>query len=290
MAECTAILGLGLMGGSLAGALKTRGAGRVQVYARSAEALNACRERDWADAFFDAPEQAVDGADCVVLAVHLGASHRLIEACRDRLSPSAVVTDVGSAKTAVTERCLKALDGQADFVGSHPICGSEQSGMPKADPMLYDGADVIVTPSASCPREAVDRVKRLWESAGAHSTEMDPKTHDRLLARTSHTPHFASAALAAMIAEQVDDEVRPEVFGSGYFDMTRLAKGSPDMWRDIAADNRLEIAIALDELRNSLDALRDLIVGNEREQLAQFLQQARDAVDRAQRRREDARG
>lgn len=267
-----AIMGAGLMGSSLGLALKKRGAPvRIRVYARRAETREAALKRGAADAVFADPAEAVRGADLVVFCVPVLTIPELAKACRAGLKPGAVLTDVGSTKAALNRLMAKALAGaDAVFVGSHPICGSEQQGIEAGDADLYQGAVTVVTPERGAPEAAVKAVCALWESAGSTVRRMDAGEHDRILAATSHLPHLAAAALALSAGDD------GEFCGSGFRDTTRIAEGSPQVWSDIVRTNAPALLKALDRLSGRLDELAALIDEGDGEKLTAWFAAARD--------------
>jgi len=261
-ADAVAILGLGLMGGSLGLALRARGfRGRVAGYARRAEVRAEALRRGAADEVFDRPEAAARGAGVVVVCVPVLEIPALAAAAAPALSPSAAVTDVGSTKAWVADRVRAALGAAAGrFVGSHPIAGSEKQGLDAAAPGLYENATVVVTPRADGSPEAVSRVAALWRFVGARVIQLTPDDHDRLLARTSHLPHLTAAVLAAVAGRGADVERYGAFCGTGFRDTTRVADGSPEVWHDIVRTNRDALLEEMEAFagrwREAVEALR----------------------------------
>lgn len=250
-----ALLGAGLMGSSLGLALKARGAApRIHLYARRETTRNDALERGVADAVFDDPVEAVRGVECAVLCVPVCTIAPLAKACLPGLEKGTVLTDVGSTKQVVQRQMDDVLAGSpARFIGSHPICGSEQQGMDAARPDLYEGAMTVVTPQDDAPEEDVRRVSALWQSVGSTVRRMSAQEHDRVLAMTSHLPHLASAALVLSAGGD------GSLCGTGFRDTTRLAAGSPEVWRDILTTNRDAVGSALEGYIGELAALRALL-------------------------------
>jgi prephenate dehydrogenase len=267
-----AILGTGLMGSSLGLALKKRGVPvRVHAYARRAETRKAAMNLGVADAVFDDPAKAVKDADLVVLCVPVLTISELAKACRVGLKPGAILTDVGSTKACLNELMAEALAGvDVEFIGSHPICGSEQQGIEAGDADLYEGAVTVVTPSALANKASVEEVSNLWKDAGSSVTIMDAKQHDAILAATSHLPHVVAAALALSAGDN-------GLFcGSGFRDTTRIAEGSPQVWSDIVLTNGPALKVALKNFRGNLDELAALVEEGNGEKLADWFAAARD--------------
>jgi len=270
--ETIAILGTGLMGSSLGLALRKRGVPvRIHAYARRAETREAALNLGIADAVFSDPADAVRGADLVVFCVPVLTIPKLAAACRAGLKPSAILTDVGSTKEELNRLMIGTLEGTStQFIGSHPICGSEQQGIEAGDPDLYEGAVTVVTPPALADDAAVEKVSNLWKSAGSSVTVMDAKQHDCILAATSHLPHVIAAALALSAGDN-------GLFcGSGFRDTTRIADGSPQVWSDIVRTNAPALKAALKNFRGHLDVLDALVTEGDGEKLANWFAAARD--------------
>ena len=192
-----AIMGLGLMGSSLGLALKKRGVDvEIRAYARRPETRDIALSLGAADSVFDDPTEAVAGADLVVFCVPILTIPELAKACLPGLSPDAILTDVGSTKGELATLMDDLLDGtDVVFVGSHPICGSEQEGIEAGSANLYKGAVTVVTPKAEAVEGTVSEVSNLWKSVGSAVRVMSPEAHDEILATTSHLPHMVAATL-----------------------------------------------------------------------------------------------
>src|SRR5277367_3155874 len=191
-----AILGPGLIGGSLALALAERGlAKRLMIYARSPHALDAIRTAGVDAELTGNPSEAVRDADVVILCVPIEAMPGLVHEFRDALKPTALVTDVGSVKGSVDRAIAPLLDDRALWIGSHPMAGSEQAGFSAARPDLFVNAAVIITPTRHTRREAKDRAEKFWTSLGARVLVHDPHQHDVAVAQVSHVPHLVAAEL-----------------------------------------------------------------------------------------------
>jgi len=266
-----AIMGLGLMGSSLGLALKKRGVDvEIRAYARRAETRDAVLKVDAADAVFDDPIEAVRGADMVVFCVPILTIPELAKACLSGLSPEAILTDVGSTKAELATLMDDLLVGtDAVFVGSHPICGSEQHGIEAGKSNLYKGAVTVVTPKSDAIEGTVSEVSNLWKSVGSAVRVMSPETHDEILATTSHLPHM----VAATLVRSVNDGL---FCGTGFGDTTRIAAGSPEVWSDIVRTNAPALKTALIEFRGHLEELETLIDADDDEKLVNWFAVARD--------------
>ena len=267
-----AILGTGLMGSSLGLALKKRGVpARIHAYARRAETREAALNLCIADAVFADPAAAVEGADLVVFCVPVLTIPELARACRAGLKPGAILTDVGSTKACLNTLMAAALDGTgAEFIGSHPICGSEQQGIEAGDADLYEGAVTVVTPTSTANKASVEKISNLWKQVGSVVKKMTVEEHDQILARTSHLPHVVAAALALSAGDN-------GLFcGSGFRDTTRIADGSPQVWSDIVCTNGPALKATLKNFRENLDELTTLVEEGNGKKLASWFAAARD--------------
>lgn len=268
-----AIIGLGLMGASLGLCLKQRGLARVHGYARREETRKLALERGICDKVYDSAAAAAAEADLVVLCIPVLAMAALADDISGSLKSSTVITDVGSTKAEVCARIGSRLQGGAVFVGSHPMCGSDETGLEAARADLYEGAVVIVTPDGNTPKDAVSVVRDFWAGAGGKVTLMAPDAHDRIIARTSHLPHLAASILVASVLGDSDEAFK--FCGSGFRDTTRIAGGSEDIWHDIVKSNSRAVLDELGKFSGMLDEVRGMIDRGDFEQVRRFLAEAR---------------
>ncbi len=271
-----AILGLGLMGGSLGLAIRRRKlADRVVGYARRVRTRRQALDRGAVDQAVADPLAAVRGADLVVFCLPVSLIPRLAKACAPVLAAGAVVTDVGSSKREIVARLETLVRSVgARFVGSHPIAGSERQGLGAASARLYANAVVVLTPTSRTDRAALRQLKAFWAGLGAWVAVLSPEAHDQLLARTSHLPHLVAALLSATVGRRRPTRLA-QFCGHGFADSTRIAEGAPDLWLDIIASNRRAI---LGELRAFQAGLTRLITSIERRDFAavkRFLERGR---------------
>jgi prephenate dehydrogenase len=270
-----AILGLGLMGASLALALKKRDfTGRLLGYARRETTRNQAVQDGMFDEVFADPAECVANADVVVVCVPIWTIAKLAEEIVGALKPNAVVTDVGSTKSELL-KTLEPLfaDSKAFFVGSHPIAGSEKTGIEAGDPDLYDGRLTVVCPSDDTPAEAEQAVTGLWKTAGAEVIEMSPAAHDAMLASTSHLPHMVAGALARSVADG-NPAAKADFCGTGFKGTTRVASGSADMWVDIIDTNRMALEAELDRFHEELQGLIHILRSGNGDDIRQWLEEA----------------
>ncbi len=271
-----AILGLGLMGASLSLGLKRRGyAGRIYGYARREETRTAALEGGIADQVFSDPSEAVREADIIVICVPIWTIATLAEQIVPALKPGAIVTDVGSTKSELLKTMEPLFENSdAHFVGSHPIAGSEKTGIEAGDPDLYQGRLTVV-----CPSDGAPMISSLWKSVGSEVVEMSPEQHDAMLASTSHLPHMVAAALVRSVADG-DPAKKADFCGTGFKDTTRVASGSADMWVDIIDTNRAALEAELDRFHEELQGLIQILREGNGNDIRNWLEAA--ATDRNQ--------
>jgi prephenate dehydrogenase len=274
-----AILGVGLMGGSLALALKRTGLVETVVGAgRGRDNLERALASGVIDAIADSPVQAVEGADLIVLAMPVGGMPGAMAQIAPHVDDRAVLTDVGSTKQDVVAAARTLLPRHLDrFVPGHPIAGAETSGVEAAHADLYRGKDVILTPLPENDAQAISRVQAMWQGCGAHVERMSAEAHDRVFAAVSHLPHLAAFALMDELAGREDSEQYFRHAGSGFRDFTRIAGSHPEMWRDVALANREALVAELDAYIDQLGRLRDLIATADRDALMEVLSRASHA-------------
>jgi prephenate dehydrogenase len=254
-----AIIGVGLMGGSLGLALKSRDlAGTVVGVGRRKRSLLLARRRGACDEVTTDVATGVRNADVVVLATPVGAVVPLIKAAAPSLNPQAVVTDVASTKSHIV-RTVETSFGreQLRFVGGHPLVGSERKGVEHARGDLYEGATVILTPAESTDPRALEVVTDLWQAVGAQVSLLSPEEHDAILGQTSHLPHLVCAALVNALARDWGRYVGP-----GFLDATRIAASDPALWRDIFLYNAVEVTRALARFRKELQNLENALAAD----------------------------
>lgn len=249
-----AVVGVGLIGGSFAAALRRAGqVGRVLGVGRNAQSLARAVELGLIDEAASA-EDAAAHADLILLATPVGGLGDVLSRMRAHLRSDTVLTDGGSTKAEVVEAARAALgDRIAQFVPGHPIAGAERTGPEAADAELYRKRTVILTPLAENGAASLELVRRAWQACGADVIEMDADAHDRVLASVSHLPHLLSAVYMEQVAEATDASTRLALAGSGFRDFTRIAAGSPEMWRDIFLSNRDAMLAELADVRTVLD-------------------------------------
>ncbi|NTV94467.1 MAG: prephenate dehydrogenase/arogenate dehydrogenase family protein [Thiobacillus sp.] len=282
MIERLAILGVGLIGGSLALALKQAGrVGRVVGYGRGRANLDEALALGVIDEIAASPEAAVAGADRVLLAMPVGAMAATFVRIAPHLADHALVTDAGSTKQDVIAAARAGLGARiARFVPGHPIAGAEKSGAAAASGDLYVGRNVILTPLPENAPDDVAAIADLWRACGAQIAEMSPVEHDLIFAAVSHLPHLAAFALVDELAGRPEAELFFRHAGSGFRDFTRIAGSSPAMWRDIALANRQALVAELDAYLSRLSAYRDALAAGDADTLMQSFSRASQARSR----------
>lgn len=270
-----AILGLGLMGASLGCALRKMVPGvHVTGYARRSATRDLALKSGVCDEVSERVGEAVEDADIVVVCVPVQKIPDLIDACRENLKEGSIVTDVGSTKAVIGAEIERLLTGtKAVYVGSHPVAGSELEGLEAAQEDLYDGAHVIVTRTGKTDEDSITRIRKLWQCLGATVHVMTAGEHDALLARTSHLPHILSAILVSTVARD-EAEVGP-FCGTGFVDTTRIADGSPTVWRDIVETNGDAILRELESAAEELGRFAELVRTEDFNGVEAFFEQTR---------------
>jgi len=274
------LLGAGLLGASLGMAARERGlAGRVTAWTRSAEGRAGCARAPWCDAVAAHPEEAVAGADRVILCVPVEHIPGLLARIHPHLHPRARVTDVGSTKEGICAAAARIFTDRdhGTFLGSHPLAGGERTGMAHARPDLFAGRTCLLTPPASPadPRTEAD-LRAFWEGLGMRVHALSPREHDTWMARTSHLPHALASTLCAFLATEGEPREVAARSGPGLLDTTRVAAGDPVLWTGIFRENREALLSALDACRGRLDELRGLLAADDAEGLCGFLRKGAD--------------
>jgi len=270
-----AVVGVGLIGGSFAAAIRQAGAARTILGAgRRPQTLARARELGLIDEAVTL-EEAAARADLILLSVPVGATGPILTCMAPHLQPGTLLTDAGSTKSDVEQAGRAALGERiGQFIPGHPIAGAEASGPEAACHDLYRDRTVVLTPLPE-NREADRRLlRRLWESCGARVVSMQPEAHDKALASVSHMPHLLAAVFMAQIAAAADSELRMTLAGTGFRDFTRIAAGSPEMWRDIFRANRKAMLGELDQFRSALDQAEQSLRDDDDQGLYDFLERA----------------
>lgn len=251
----TAILGAGLLGGSLALALRAKKLSKeISGFGRREKHLKKAKRKCIIDSYSLDPGEAVRGADLVVLATPVATFMELAKKIRPALLEDSIQMDLGSVKGSLVYELEKALPR---FVGCHPIAGGDRSGVLAANAALFKNVRCIITRTAATDEEAFQRVFRLWEKVGCRAELMDAMEHDRIYALMSHLPHLLAYALVNTVGEANPSYI--EFAGPGFKDTSRIARSSPELWKDISLLNRDNILAFLDLFKRNLNELKALL-------------------------------
>ena len=282
MIEKLAIIGVGLIGGSVALALREAGTVKEVVgCGRGEDNLRKAQSLGILDHYTHEVAEAVQGADRVLLAVPLGAMRQTLEAMRDHLALQAVVTDAGSVQGCVVED-LRAVFGEPPgfFVPGHPIAGTERSGAEAAFASLYRERRVILTPLPETDASALAAVETLWRQCGAEITHMSVAHHDEILAATSHLPHMLAFSLVDSLARLKENDEMFRYAAGGFRDFTRIASSNPVMWRDICLANQGSLGVMLTRFADELHELASILETGDGEGLLAIFERAKQARDK----------
>ena len=279
--DTVCIIGTGLIGGSLALAIRQAGFCKEIVGAGRTEAtLVKAVELGVIDRYDTSISNAAEDADIVVVCVPLGSMHAVFEQINAAEIENTIITDAGSAKQSVIDDAEFVFGaGFRNFVPGHPIAGTEQSGVSAAFPELYQNRRVILTPTENTSVDALEKVRAMWQSAGAEVETMSAEHHDLLLAGTSHLPHLLAFGLVDCLnnLEDVDEIFR---FAAGGFrDFTRIASSDPIMWRDICLSNRDEVMVMMRRYRNEMEKIYKALEAGDGEKLREIFERAKQARD-----------
>ncbi|RLJ20043.1 prephenate dehydrogenase/arogenate dehydrogenase family protein [bacterium endosymbiont of Escarpia laminata] len=277
-----AIIGVGLIGGSMARALREEGVVQEIVgCGRSKPNLERAVKLGVIDHYTHDIGEAVSGADLIVLAVPLGAMEATFRAMLGHLADDAVITDVGSVKGSVVEDAVKVFGEAPPFlVPGHPIAGTERSGVEASFPELFRNRRVILTPLENTDPQALQKVEQAWRHCGADLSYMAVAHHDEVLAATSHLPHLLAYSLVDSLARMKENDEIFRYAAGGFRDFTRIASSNPVMWRDICLANREALGGMLKRFADELHDMADALEKGDAEGLLETFERAKAARDR----------
>ena len=274
--EKVAVVGLGLIGGSLAAALRDSGeVGEVFGVEKDSESLRFALENGIADAGSSEIGPGISGSEIVVVATYVDTIAQVAEEVSGFVSPDTVVCDTGSVKAPIVREMERAPQN-IRFVGAHPVAGRETSGVRESDPGLFSGKKCVVTPVESTCPEALSMVKTLFSLAGSEVVEMDPESHDEIFSLVSHLPHAVAYSLVSAVASFGGEKNLFDFSGGGLADFTRVSGSSPEMWAGIFIENRDAVLRALRSFAGKLGEIEKAIASGNVEHLETLL---RDALD-----------
>ena len=267
-----AIVGLGLIGGSLAWSLKKSGRiGNVTGIDTDRDSIDFAVSEKIIDEGYTGLRGSISDAGIIVIATNVGQIVKTAKAIIPLAGKGAVITDVGSVKGRIVRDIEKILPAHLRFVGGHPIAGTENSGVRSGDPGLFKGKRFIITPTPKTDPKAIKKVASLWKMAGAEIHEMDPEAHDRIFGFVSHLPHIVAYSLVDTILSAPDAETLLDFAGGGLRDFTRVAASSPGMWADIFTVNRENALKSIKKFKKSLEKLEAVIENKDSESLKKLL-------------------
>ena len=273
------IIGVGLLGGSLARALKERNLAKVVFgYGRDQSRLEEAQKSNIIDASSTNIKEAIDEANIVVIATPVGTFKDILGQIEPLISSNVIITDVGSTKSDIVNIVNDVLkDNSSCFIPAHPIAGKERSGFEVSDSKLYDGKKVIITPQETNSPESIDVIDQMWKNVGADVDFMSAESHDNLLGMTSHLPHMLAFSLVNYL---VDQNPNASIYaGGGFKDFSRIASGDAIMWRDICLQNKNQIMSHLKGYQSTLDDLLEAINDEDSEKLGQLFTTAKKTRD-----------
>ena len=279
MMKKVCIIGIGLIGGSLAKAIKKSHQSEIVFgYGRDEERLERAQKGNLIDQYSADIGEALDGANMVIIATPVGSYESILKEMKPHIAKDMVISDVGSTKVSVIEAVKAVFDGVVDnFIPAHPITGKEKSGFEVSDADLFVNKKVIITPLENNNPESTKMLTKMWEGVGAEVDFMTPQSHDDLLGMTSHLPHMLAFSLVNYLVSQ-----HPEasVYAAGGFkDFSRIASGDAIMWRDICLHNRDAIIAHIKGYQESLNTLVDAIDSQNKDQLESLFLEAKNTRD-----------
>ena len=276
--ERMALIGIGLIGSSLAQAARQRGLVKeIAISTRSEATLQRAEELGLGDSYSVDAAVAVEGADLVILCVPVGANEAIAKWIAPALKKGAILTDAGSTKGSVVEQVAPHVPEGVHFIPGHPIAGTEQSGPDAGFPTLFDQRWCILTPPENTDQDALEKLKAFWQGCGSDVDLMDPKHHDLVLAIVSHLPHVIAYNIVGT-ADDLEAVTKSEVIkysASGFRDFTRLAASDPTMWRDVCLNNKDAILEMLARFSEDLSALQRAIRWGDGDKLFDMFERTR---------------
>lgn len=274
-------MGVGLLGGSIGLAVRNQElANEIAGYVRRDASVSDCEKFGVTDYATTDLLAAVSKSDLIVLCTPLAQMRTLVCQLIPALKRGAIVTDVGSVKTSVVREVESLIHKVgAHFIGSHPMAGAEKIGVSAARQGLFEKAVCVVTPTANSNPAALKKVERFWKALGSRVIRMKPETHDLLVSRSSHLPHVVAATLTNLILNPQHPKEQAALCATGFRDTTRIASGSPEMWRDIGLANRKNLVRALDVFVKDLQNVQQALKSSDDKALTRFFEQAKQRRD-----------
>ena len=272
MHNSLSIIGPGLLGASIAMSVHQKKlAKEIHLWARNEDKRATCLKNNWCDHVHESLEGAVKNSDFVILCTPVDTIIPILKTIAPHLKPDTIVTDVGSVKESICKQAnIITKDASFQFIGSHPMAGSEKSGMEHASEELLKQATCIITPNECTDALALEKVTQFWSQLEMNPVHMSPEDQDSLIAKISHLPHIVASALAASLSDIPDDQF--SFAGGGLNDTTRVAGGSPGLWQSIIAQNSEQILKSIDQFEQTLKALKSSLAEEDLDGLHKILQ------------------
>jgi prephenate dehydrogenase len=273
-----ALIGCGLIGGSFALALKrSNSVAHVSGFSASERSRAKALELGVIDTSANSIQEALEGADLVLVAVPVNAMASCLEDVEAHMSPSALVMDVGSTKTQITQAAQKAMRMHfASFVPAHPIAGKERHGVEHAEAELFDHHQTILTPSSQTDPRKIELAMKAWQAVGSHVSIMSPHEHDQALAAVSHLPHLIAFAAVNAIAKQDNHQHILSLAGPGFRDFSRIAASAPSVWLDIFLSNQTEVLEQLQMFKAAISEFESALHGQDAQTITHLIESASD--------------
>ena len=275
------LIGVGLLGGSIGLAAQQRKlAARVEGYVRRTATISECEKLGILHFGYRDLARSVQDADLVIFCTPIAQMKDLALGLAPHLKPGTLVTDVGSVKgTVVAELEPIFREAGAVFIGSHPMAGGEKMGASAARADLFQNAVCVVTPTAHTPKPALERIEQFWRDLGSRVIRLSPETHDDLVGRSSHLPHVVAAELANYVLSPVHPKEQAQLCATGFRDTTRIASGSPEMWRDISLANRKNLSRVLGVFIEDLQEFQLALDQGDAKVIEEFFDKAKQRRD-----------
>lgn len=273
------IIGVGLIGGSLARSLKERNLAKVVFgYGRDQARLKSAQKLNVIDQFSTSIEEAIVGAEIIVIATPVGTFQSILGEIEPLITENVIITDVGSTKSDIVNIVHNVLKVKSNcFIPAHPIAGKERSGFEVSDSMLFDGKKVIITPQENNSSDSIKVIEEMWKGVGAEVDFMSAESHDNLLGMTSHLPHMLAFSLVNYLVNQ--NPTASIYAGGGFKDFSRIASGDAIMWRDICLQNKDQIISHLKGYQSTLNDLLEAIGDENSEELEHLFTTAKKTRD-----------
>ena len=268
------ILGPGLLGASLAMAIKKKKLSeKTRVWARKPKALQKCLEQEWCDETFDNLEDAVIDSDLVIICTPVDHIERVLNEIMPKCSENTIITDVGSVKESICKAASEAMiESGGTFIGSHPMAGSEKSGMDYASAELFENRTCLITPDPEKSTDDIEKLENFWKCLGMRVLRQTPEEHDWIVSNISHLPHLIASSLSSHLSS--NPKKWSEMAGQGLKDTTRVAQGDPALWCEIMKSNHRNLSKSLELWIESVNRIRDILREGNWEDLTEYLADA----------------